>query len=376
MKNGVKRVSKTDWIEVFGAREHNLKNIDVAIPKGTLTVITGPSGSGKSSLALDILFTEGKRRYMESLSSYARQFLGIAKKPDVDRIEGLCPAIAIEQKTVSTNPRSTVGTITEIHDYLRVLFARIGKVHCPDCKVPIAAESADSITDLLVKNFAGQVITIAAPIANQKKGEFVHELTKLFENGFYRFRIDGESYKFKLAEEIQSLKLKKTYKHTIDLLIDAIEVNQNERSRICEAVETAFKHGNGSCVVIVGDKEYFYSSSNICLRCSGSVPELEPRLFSFNSPIGACEKCHGLGIIHEWPWQDDDPDAWKANYPDFFGDKYAHKMTCGQCLGKRLNKFACAVTLGEKDIYDIGDLSIKDLQPFLQNLPLDERSQE
>ena len=161
---------KNDWIKVYGAREHNLKNIDVAIPKGKLTVITGPSGSGKSSLALDILFTEGKRRYMESLSSYARQFLGIAKKPDVDRIDGLCPSIAIEQKTVGANPRSTVGTITEIYDYLRVLYARIGRVHCPDCHMPIRAESPEKIAEMLIANFEGDLITIAAPVGDSKKG--------------------------------------------------------------------------------------------------------------------------------------------------------------------------------------------------------------
>src|SRR5258708_10127865 len=186
------RAKKVDQIEVFGAREHNLKNIDVVIPKGKLTIITGPSGSGKSSLALDILFTEGKRRYMDSLSSYARQFLGAVKKPDFDRIEGLCPAIAIEQKTVGSNPRSTVGTITEIYDYLRVLFARIGIVHCPDCSVPISAESAESITSMILTNFSEQTITIAAPIARQKKGEFINELTGLFEQGFYRFIIDEQ----------------------------------------------------------------------------------------------------------------------------------------------------------------------------------------
>src|SRR3989344_7432125 len=213
--------TKTNWISIKGAREHNLKNIDVAIPKDTLTVITGPSGSGKSSLALDILYTEGKRRYTESLSSYARQFLGVAKKPDVDRIEGLCPSIAIEQKTVGSNPRSTVGTITEIYDYLRVLYARVGTPFCPQCKVPIQAQSPDAITNMLLSEYQDKLITIAAPIANQKKGEFVIELTKLFEAGFYRFQIDGQSYKFKSVDDIKNLKLKKTYMHTIDLLIDA-----------------------------------------------------------------------------------------------------------------------------------------------------------
>ena len=364
-----------DWIKVFGAREHNLKNIDVQIPKGKLTIITGPSGSGKSSLALDILFTEGKRRYMESLSSYARQFLGIARRPDVDRIEGLCPAIAIEQKTVGANPRSTVGTITEIYDYLRVLYARIGIVHCPDCNVPISAESPEKITSMLLDAFDEKLITIAAPIAVAKKGEFFHELVRLFKEGYYRFIIDGRLYRFTSEDAIKAVKLQKTYKHDIDLLIDAVEVAGHERSRVQEAVEKAFKLTGGLCKVIVGDSSYIYSSSRMCLKCAVSVPELEPRFFSFNSPIGACQLCSGLGIIHEWPWNENDPDAWKANYPDFFG-KHAHEKTCESCLGKRLNKQALAVTIGNKNIFDLCNLSIKDLLAFFNGLRLNSEHQE
>src|SRR5579872_5507221 len=205
-------LKNNDWIKVFGAREHNLKNIDVAIPKNTLTVITGPSGSGKSSLALDILFAEGKRRYVESLSSYARQFLGISKKPEVDRIDGLCPSIAIEQKTVGSNPRSTVGTITEIYDYFRILFARIGKVYCPNCNLEIRAESAEAICQMLHKDFNLKTISVLAPIVHEQKGEFVNDLLRLFEAGHYRIKIDGERYKFRSADEIKALNLKKTYK--------------------------------------------------------------------------------------------------------------------------------------------------------------------
>ncbi len=362
---------KTRWINIFGAREHNLKNIDVSIPKDALTVITGPSGSGKSSLALDILYTEGKRRYMESLSAYARQFLGIAKKPDVDRIDGLCPSIAIEQKTVSSNPRSTVGTITEIYDYLRVLFARIGTVHCPDCGVEIKAESPENITAMVLKTFAGHTLTIAAPLAVEKKGEFVQELLRLFNEGFYRFNIDGTSYKFSSEDDIKALKLRKTYKHTIDLIIDSIEINQAEQSRLQEAVEKAFKLAGDMCKVIAGETEHTYSSNRICLRCAQSVPTLEPRFFSFNSPMGACAGCQGLGIIHEWPWGKDDPEAWKAGYPDFFG-KHAREKTCHKCYGKRLNKYALAVTIGNENIYDICNLSIKDLLNFFKHLSLEE----
>lgn len=365
-----------DWIKVYGAREHNLKNIDVSIPKGTLTVITGPSGSGKSSLALDVLYTEGKRRYMESLSSYARQFLGITKKPDFDRIDGLCPSIAIEQKTVGANPRSTVGTITEIYDYLRVLYARIGVPHCPGCNLAIGAESPEKIVDILLATFSDQVVTIAAPIVVEKKGEFYNDLSKLFKEGYYRFMIDGKSYRLKSEEDIKAIKLQKTYKHNIDLLIDAVDIIASERSRINEAVETATKRAGGMCKVFVGDQEYLYSSNRMCVRCSISVPELEPRSFSFNSPIGACTKCSGLGIIHEWPWKENDPDAWKANYPDFFGNKYASEHACSSCLGKRLNKAAIAVTIAGKNIHDLSLLSVKDLIHFFKTVTLTPTHQE
>lgn len=371
-----KKQQFNEWIKVFGAREHNLKNVNAVIPKRSLTVITGPSGSGKSSLALNVLYTEGKRRYMESLSSYARQFLGIAKKPEFDRIDGLCPAIAIEQKTVGSNPRSTVGTITEIYDYLRVLFARVGRIHCPNCFVPVKAESPDYIGRLVMHQFNGDLITIAAPIAVERKGEFTRELCALFKLGLYRFIIDGKPYKFASEDEIKDLKLKKTYKHTIDLLIDAVEVSDDEKSRIVEAVETAFKHANGVCKIIIGDKEHRFSAHNMCTICSESVPELEPRSFSFNSPLGACNYCEGLGITHEWPWGEDDPDAWKAKYPDFFGNKYAQKKTCTHCFGKRLNKYALAVLIGNKNIYDLCDYALKDLLKFFQKVTLEQQEQE
>jgi excinuclease ABC subunit A len=376
MKNTIKPARSTHWISVFGAREHNLKSVDVAIPKNQLTVITGPSGSGKSSLALDILFAEGKRRYLDSLSSYARQFLGVAKKPDVDRIDGLCPSIAIEQKTVGSNPRSTVGTITEIYDYFRILFARIGTVFCPNCHVEIRAESADTIGQMLRNNFNHKMISVLAPVAYQQKGEFVHELIRLFETGYYRVIIDGERYKFRSTDEIKSLNLKKSYKHTIDVIVDVLEVHEDESARLQEAVESAFKLANGSCKIVVGDKEYLYSSHRICIACSQSIPELEPRCFSFNSPVGACKACEGLGTVNEWPWADGDRDSWKAEYPQFFGDKYATVHTCTECHGKRLNKYALAVLVGGKDIYELSDLSIKKLLQFFDTLTLDAQQQE
>lgn len=357
--------SKNNWITIIGAREHNLKNINVAIPKNTLTVITGPSGSGKSSLALDVLYTEGKRRYMESLSSYARQFLGIAKKPDFDRIDGLCPAIAIDQKTVGHNPRSTVGTITEIYDYLRVLFARIGRLFCPSCHVPIHAESPESISKLILEQFHGQTILIAAPLVHQKKGEFKNELLDLFKKGYFRFIIDGQRHRFTNQEDIQALKLAKTYKHSISLLLDTMEVSETEYSRLQENIEKAFSLANGVCALIAGETEHLFSSHRMCLHCSKTFPEIEPRFFSFNSPIGACQQCNGLGTIQEW----------KVNFfNDYDENSYAesptHEKTCPQCFGQRLNEFSLAVKIGNKNIYEIGELSIQDALAFFQNLSL------
>lgn len=367
-------------IDVYGAKEHNLKNIDVKIPKEKLTIITGPSGSGKSSLALDILFTEGKRRYMESLSSYARQFLGISKKPEFDKIDGLCPSIAIEQKTVSSNPRSTVGTITEIYDYLRVLYSRVGIVHCPECNMPIKAESPQAITAGLIQSFLGKSVTIVAPVAREKKGEFEKELLELFAQGYYRFVIDGIKYKFSFINDIKNIKLKKTFKHNIDLLVDAIEVAHDQTSRLHEAVERAFAITGGSCKVIVSktdeseeekEQEFLYSSSRMCVKCMMSIPELEPRFFSFNSPIGACQGCSGLGFTHQWPWKEGEEGFWRTKYPDFFAPRYAKEKTCIKCFGKRLNKYALAVKAGDKDIFDICNLSIKDMKIFFDKLELE-----
>lgn len=360
-------------IKVVGAREHNLKNITVEIPKGTFTVITGPSGSGKSSLALDILYTEGKRRYTESLSAYARQFLGIAKKPDVDSIEGLCPAIAIEQKTVGANPRSTVGTITEIYDYLRVLFARIGEVHCPGCDTIVGAHSAESIAHMVLAKFSHKAIELAAPIARQEKGEFKNKLLHFFKQGYYRFKIDGKTYKISDEEEIKKLKIAKTYKHDIEILIDAIKVEPDETSRLVESIEQASKLTAGMVKVSVGEEEFLYSSDRVCLKCAQSFPEMEPRFFSFNSPMGACKKCSGLGIVNEWPWQRGERDYWKTKYPDFFG-KYARQFTCTDCNGRRLNKFALSVYINKKNIFDISEMAIEDAVNFCKKLKFDTTS--
>jgi excinuclease ABC subunit A len=358
------------FIRIRGAREHNLKNVSVDIPKDALTIITGPSGSGKSSLALDVLYTEGKRRYMESLSSYARQFLGIAKKPDFDQIDGLCPAIAIDQKTVGMNPRSTVGTITEIYDFMRVLYARIGKLHCPDCLQPIVVQSAEAIGATLLTTFANKTVIIAAPIINQKKGEFTQQLLHLFAQGYYRFTIDGNPYRFSNQDDIKKMRLAKTYSHSIDVLIDAIEIKPIQQARMLEAIEKAFKLANNTAKVIVGYEQHIYSSQRMCLQCSNAFPELEARSFSFNSPVGACSKCFGLGIKQEWPINNGE----QTGEPDKFRI-HGHEKSCDACYGQRLNKFALAVTIADKSIFEICQLSIKDTLAFFKSLSLSKQEQ-
>lgn len=365
-----------DKIKIIGAKEHNLKSVDVNIPKGKLVVITGPSGSGKSSLALDTIYAEGKRRYVESLSSYARQFLGISKKPNVEQIEGLCPAIAIEQKTVGYNPRSTVGTITEVYDYLRVLYSRIGTPHCPSCGMEIRAESAEKITRMLLQKFSNQNITITAPIAVEKKGEFKRELKSFFEKGFYRFLINGKNYRFVDQDHIDRVQLEKNFKHNVSIIVDNLDVLPEESQRLQEAVEKAFILNGGICSIIDSKKKTrTYSSHRICLKCVISFPELEPRFFSFNSPIGACKNCHGLGFTQEWPWEEGDAQHWKTKYPDHFG-KYAKEKTCTYCDGKRLTDEALSVTVGDKNIHDVSVLSIKDCLYFFQNIKLIEEKKE
>lgn len=286
------------WIRIKGAREHNLKNIDVEIPKNTLSVITGLSGSGKSTLALDTIYAEGQRRYLESVSSYARQFLGNLKKPDVEFIEGLSPSIAIEQKSVSHNPRSTVGTITEIYDYIRVLFARVGKAYCPKCNIPLQSSTVDEIVDNIFKNFNEDArLYIFAPIAKEKKGEFKKELHSMKLSGFKRVEIDGVIYDL---DEIDSLE--KTYRHNINLLVDRVKLRKDNFERIFEAVELCLKEGDGFVEIREMDNDenvissQTYSENLACPKCGYSFPEINPKLFSFNSPYGACSECHGLGF--------------------------------------------------------------------------------
>ena len=277
---------------VRGAREHNLKDIDLEIPRNRLVVITGISGSGKSSLAFDTIYAEGQRRYVESLSAYARQFLGLMEKPDVDFIEGLSPAISIDQKARSHNPRSTVGTVTEIYDYLRLLYARIGKPHCPKCGRPIERQTAQQIIDQVCALPEGTAVQIMAPVVRGRKGEYKHVFEELKKEGFVRVRVDGV-----LRTLYEDIQLDKNKKHTIEIVVDRIKVAPGKRSRIADSVETALKHGGGLVIVeIMGQEERLYSEHFACPVCGISIEELEPRLFSFNSPYGACPVCDGLGI--------------------------------------------------------------------------------
>ncbi|WP_457678370.1 excinuclease ABC subunit UvrA [Thermovibrio sp.] len=283
-------------IVVKGARQHNLKDVNLEIPKNSLVVITGVSGSGKSSLAFDTLYAEGQRRYIESLSAYARQFLEVMEKPEVDLIEGLSPAIAIEQKTVSKNPRSTVGTTTEIHDYLRLLFARVGTPYCPNCSVPIEPQTVQEIVDRVLKK-EGERVLIVSPVVRERKGEHKELLSRLLKQGFRRFVIDGKEYK---GEEILGLKLEKKVKHTVEVVVDRIKVSKKQKGRIADSIETAVSLSEGLVIIRNYDtkEEELLSTKGSCPICGFSFREISPRLFSFNSPLGACPECGGLGFKH------------------------------------------------------------------------------
>jgi excinuclease ABC subunit A len=281
-------------IKIVGAKENNLKNVSLEIPRDKLIVFTGVSGSGKTSLAFDTLYAEGQRRYMESLSSYARQFLGQMEKPNVENIEGLSPAISIDQKTTSKNPRSTVGTVTEIYDYFRLLYARIGIPHCPVCGREIKMQTVDQITDAVKKIENGTRIIILAPIAKGKKGTYQKELDSIRKAGFVRVRVDGEIYD--LSEDIS---LEKNIKHSIDIVVDRLKVSDDMSSRFSDSIETALEYGKGVVVIMNADtnEEQMYSQNYACPEHGTTIDELSPRMFSFNNPFGACSECSGLGVL-------------------------------------------------------------------------------
>ncbi|MBT6818856.1 MAG: ABC-ATPase UvrA, partial [Candidatus Magasanikbacteria bacterium] len=333
-----------DKIKIKGAREHNLKNVDLELPRNKMIVFTGLSGSGKSSLAFDTIFAEGQRRYVESLSAYARQFLGGMQKPDVDEIEGLSPAISIDQKAHTANPRSTVATITEVYDYLRVLYARIGQPYCPLCETKIEKMTIDEMFEQIRKHAGkkkGELI-ILSPVVRGRKGEYYQMLYDLYNSGFLEVRVDGK---------IKSLKnritLSKNKKHTIEVVVDRID--GTEKDRLSEAIETAVDLSDGLCTVIYADKtENIYSTEYSCPKDGFSFPEIEPRLFSFNSPYGYCDYCTGLGT--KTLFSEDD---------------------CPKCDGKRLNKNSLSVKIGGKNIWEVTDLTIGDALYFF--LQLDEK---
>ena len=288
------------YISVRGARVHNLKNVSLDIPRDKLVVMTGLSGSGKSSLAFDTIYAEGQRRYVESLSAYARQFLGQMDKPDVDSIEGLSPAISIDQKTTSRNPRSTVGTVTEIYDYLRLLYARIGRPYCPACGIPISQQTVEQMVDAILQLPQGSKILILAPMVRGRKGEHAKVLETLAKDGYVRVRVDGE---VRLLEE--EIELEKNKKHTIEVVIDRLVVRETIAQRLADSLETALKLSGGMVFINLAaeDKDIVFSQNFACHECGFSFEEISPRVFSFNNPYGACPECTGLGY-HRQP----DPD--------------------------------------------------------------------
>ena len=340
-----------DKIIIKGAKEHNLKNINIEIPRDKLVVITGLSGSGKSSLAFDTLYAEGQRRYVESLSSYARQFLGLMEKPDVESIEGLSPAISIDQKTTSKNPRSTVGTVTEIYDYIRLLYARVGTPYCPNCGKKIEKQSIDQIVDNVMKIKEGTRIQILAPVVRGRKGEYTKLFEDLQKDGFARVRVDGEIYD--LSDEI---KIDKNKKHEIEVVVDRLVIKEDIVGRLTESIETALKQADNLVLIdIVGEKQVLYSCNYACPDCGFSFPELTPRMFSFNNPYGACPKCSGIGYLMK---MDEDliiPDKTKTLYDGVkaFG---ASTMKKGDTMAKMYFE-----SVGKHYGIDIKNKKIKDL---------------
>ncbi len=329
-------------IRVKKAAQHNLKNIDICLPRNKLIVITGPSGSGKSSLAFDTLFAEGQRRYIECLSAYARQYIEQMEKPEVESIEGLSPSISIDQRTISANPRSTVGTVTEIYDFLRLLYARVGIPHCPECGRRVSSQTSEQIIRRILESANGRKMKILSPVVKGRKGEYHRLFERLLRKGFLRARVDGE-----LKELDGKIELERMKKHNIEVLIDEIQVSPSARSRLIEAVERALEMSDGDLLTLRPDgRENFYSLSLLCPYCEINLPELEPRSFSFNSPYGACPRCHGLGYqtrLDEW------------------GELKLTDELCASCGGSRLRKESLAVKVDKWDISELAHLSISQL---------------
>ncbi|MEW6367546.1 MAG: excinuclease ABC subunit UvrA [Acidobacteriota bacterium] len=344
-------------IVVRGARQHNLKNLSLAIPHHRLIVVTGLSGSGKSSLAFDTLFAEGQRRYIESLSSYARQFMEQLEKPDVDSIEGLYPTVSISQKTISHSPRSTVGTVTEIYDYLRLLYARVGQSHCPRCRRAVRSQSLAKVRERILAQPEGTPTTIYAPVARGKKGTFQKEFQTWARMGLVRARVDGRIVDLGVAGP-----LRLRHKHDIDLLLDTLAARKENAQRVDEALELAARLSAGQVLIRAGKDEQLISTRMACLHCGISLPELHPRNFSFNSPFGACPNCRGLGVEHSVLYDEED-----------LTTPHVARRPCPACDGGRLRPESLAVTLGGMNIHDLVRSPIERAHGTLAGLELDER---
>jgi excinuclease ABC subunit A len=337
------------------AAQHNLKRIDVNLPRNRLIVVTGPSGSGKSSLAFDTLYAEGQRRYIECLSAYARQYIEQMEKPELESIEGISPSISIDQKTISSNPRSTVGTVTEIYDFLRLLFARVGTPHCPRCGRQVSSQTPEQIAQRILDSFPGEKLVFLAPVIRGRKGEYGRLLEKFRKKGFLRFRLDG---KFRELEE--EIHLTKTRKHNIEVLVDQVLLRDDIGKRVREAVEKALEiSGSDLLLLRENGEEVFYSLKLLCPFCAVSLPELEPRSFSFNSPYGACPHCHGLGfetVLNEW------------------GEVELTDEVCPVCRGQRLKRESLAVTIGGRNISELSSLPVSKLIEEIRSLRFSTRA--
>jgi len=334
-------------IRVKKAAQHNLKRIDVSLPRNKLIVVTGPSGSGKSSLAFDTLYAEGQRRYIECLSAYARQYIEQMEKPEMESIEGISPSISIDQRTISSHPRSTVGTVTEIYDFLRLLFARVGMPHCPRCGRKVSSQTPQQILKRIFDSASGEKVKILSPLVKGRKGEYQRLFEKLSKKGFLRARVDG---RFRELEE--EIILEKTKKHNIEVLIDEINVSPATEKRLREAVDKALEISEGDILLLKEGSENYYSLKLLCPYCEISLPELEPRNFSFNSPYGACPRCHGLGfqtVLDEW------------------GEIELTDEVCPLCQGSRLKKESLAVKVGGKNIHELTSFPIGELTKELSS---------
>jgi len=353
-----------EYIVIKGAREHNLKNIDITIPRDKITVITGPSGSGKSSLAMDTIYAEGQRRYVESLSAYARQFLEQMQKPEVDYIEGLSPAIAIDQKTVTKSPRSTVGTITEIYDYMRVLYTRIGIPYCYQCGSVITTQDLHNIIRAILSLPSGTRVQVLAPIVRERKGEYKKELQQMRMDGFVRARIDG-----KMVDLTQDIPLKKQQRHTIEIVIDRFIIKHSIERQIRQAIDASLRYADTVIINLIDEnRDIPFSRTLACPKCGISYPEIEPMLFSFNSKYGACPRCNGIGF-------EGISDEFGVRSSEFgvTEEELTHVMPCKECNGMRLRKEALSIKFHNVSIGEFADMSVKDAEAFVHGLKLSER---